>query len=249
MGVVYKARDTHLDRLVAIKVLPVAQMADPVRKRRFIQEAKAASALNHPHIVTVHDINSTDGVDFMVMEHVRGKPLDELIPRHGLRLGDALKYAVAIADALSKAHAAGIVHRDLKPSNVMVTDEGRVKVLDFGLAKLTEHDGSRRVRGDAGQARHGRRIDRGNRLLYVARAGGRQADRRTVGHLLFRRRAVRDACRTPRIPGAFAGFHDRRSPEGGAEAPRASRAQGRGTTGFALPAEGPATAGSRAWRT
>ncbi len=142
MGVVYKARDTHLDRFVAIKVLPAAQMADPVRKRRFIQEAKAASALNHPHIITVHDINSADGVEFMVMEHVRGKALDELIPRHGLRLGDALKYAVAIADALAKAHAAGIVHRDLKPSNVMVTDEGRVKVLDFGLAKLTEQTGT-----------------------------------------------------------------------------------------------------------
>jgi len=142
MGVVYKARDTHLDRFVAIKVLPAAQMADPVRKRRFIQEAKAASALNHPHIITVHDINSADGVDFMVMEHVRGKALDELIPRHGLRLGDALKYAVAIADALAKAHAAGIVHRDLKPSNIMVTDEGRVKVLDFGLAKLTEQAGT-----------------------------------------------------------------------------------------------------------
>ena len=142
MGVVYKARDTHLDRFVAIKVLPAAQMADPVRKRRFTQEAKAASALNHPHIITVHDISSADGVDFMVMEHVRGKALDELIPRHGLRLGDALKYAVAIADALAKAHAAGIVHRDLKPSNVMVTDEGRVKVLDFGLAKLTEQTGT-----------------------------------------------------------------------------------------------------------
>jgi Tol biopolymer transport system component/predicted Ser/Thr protein kinase len=142
MGVVYKARDTHLDRFVAIKVLPAAQMADPVRKRRFIQEAKAASALNHPHIITVHDINSADGVDFMVMEHVRGKALDELIPRHGLRLGDTLKYAVAIADALAKAHAAGIVHRDLKPSNIMVTDEGRVKVLDFGLAKLTEQTGT-----------------------------------------------------------------------------------------------------------
>jgi Tol biopolymer transport system component/predicted Ser/Thr protein kinase len=147
MGVVYKARDTHLDRFVAIKVLPAAHMADPARKRRFIQEAKAASALNHPHIITVHDINSADGVDFIVMEYVRGKALDELIPRHGLRLGDALKYAVQIADALAKAHAAGIVHRDLKPSNIMVTDDGHVKVLDFGLAKLTEKAGTGEFEG------------------------------------------------------------------------------------------------------
>jgi eukaryotic-like serine/threonine-protein kinase len=147
MGVVYKARDTHLDRFVAIKVLPAAHMAEPGRKRRFIQEAKAASALNHPNIITVHDINSADGVDFMVMEHVCGKALDELIPRHGLRLGEALKYAVQIADALAKAHAAGIVHRDLKPSNIMVTDDGRVKVLDFGLAKLTEKTGTSEFEG------------------------------------------------------------------------------------------------------
>jgi serine/threonine protein kinase len=138
MGVVYKARDTHLDRFVAIKVLPAAHMADPGRKRRFVQEAKAASALNHPHIITVHDISSENGVDFMVMEYVRGKPLDELIPKHGMRVGEALKYGVQIADALAKAHGAGIVHRDLKPANIMITDDRRVKVLDFGLAKLTE---------------------------------------------------------------------------------------------------------------
>jgi Tol biopolymer transport system component/serine/threonine protein kinase len=138
MGVVYKARDTHLDRFVAIKVLPAGKMADPARKRRFIQEAKAASALNHPNIITVHDINSENGLDFMVMEYVPGKSLDDLIPKHGLRVVEALKYAVQIAEALAKAHAAGIVHRDLKPANIMVTDDGRVKVLDFGLAKLIE---------------------------------------------------------------------------------------------------------------
>ena len=138
MGVVYKARDIRLDRSVAIKVLLTEKMSDPDRKRRFIQEAKAASALNHPNIITIYDIDQADGMDFIAMEYVPGKTLDELIPRKGMRLSLALKYAVQIADALAKAHAAGIVHRDLKPSNVMVNDEGTVKILDFGLAKLTE---------------------------------------------------------------------------------------------------------------
>ncbi len=138
MGVVYKARDTHLDRFVAIKVLPPERVADPERKRRFVQEAKAASALNHPNIVTVHDITSDAGRDFIVMEYVAGKTLDQLIPRKGMRLSEALKIAVQIADALAKAHRAGVVHRDLKPGNVMVTEDSLVKVLDFGLAKLAE---------------------------------------------------------------------------------------------------------------
>jgi eukaryotic-like serine/threonine-protein kinase len=140
MGVVYKARDTHLERLVAIKVLPRDRVADPERKRRFIQEARAASALNHPNIITVHDIACDTGVDFMVMEFVAGKTLDQLIGRKGLRLNDALKYGAQIAAALATAHAAGIIHRDLKPGNVMVTEGGLVKVLDFGLAKLVEPD-------------------------------------------------------------------------------------------------------------
>src|SRR5512136_1347105 len=141
MGVVYKAHDTHLDRFVAIKVLPPERVADPDRKRRFIQEAKAASALNHPNIITIHDIDQAEGIDFIAMEYVAGKTLDESIPRKGMRLSLALKHAVQIADALARAHGAGIIHRDLKPSNVMVDDHGLVKVLDFGLAKLTESGG------------------------------------------------------------------------------------------------------------
>jgi eukaryotic-like serine/threonine-protein kinase len=141
MGVVYKARDTHLDRFAALKVLPFEKVSDPDRKRRFIQEAKAASALNHPSIITIYDIDQADGIDYIAMEYVAGKTLDELIPRKGLRLSPALKYAVQIADALARAHGAGIIHRDLKPSNVMVDEHGLVKVLDFGLAKLTETSG------------------------------------------------------------------------------------------------------------
>lgn len=140
MGVVYKARDTRLDRFVALKLLRVQRTADPERKRRFVQEAKAASALNHPNIITVHDIASDADVDFIVMEFISGKTLGQLIGRKGLPLETALKYSVQIADALAAAHGAGIVHRDLKPGNVMVTASGLVKILDFGLAKLSEPD-------------------------------------------------------------------------------------------------------------
>jgi serine/threonine protein kinase len=138
MGVVYKGRDTRLNRSVAIKVLPRDKMSDPERKRRFVQEAKAASALNHPNIVTIHDIGTDNGTDFIVMEYVTGQTLDQRIPRKGMRVDDALRLAIQMADALAKAHSAGIIHRDLKPSNVAVTDDGAVKILDFGLAKLTE---------------------------------------------------------------------------------------------------------------
>jgi eukaryotic-like serine/threonine-protein kinase len=138
MGEVYKARDMHLDRFVAMKVLPPGKVADESRKACFVQEAKSASALNHPNIVVVHDISSDSGVDFIAMEYVDGKTLDQLIGRKGLPLNETLKYAIQVADALARAHAAGIVHRDLKPSNVMVDQHGLVKILDFGLAKLTE---------------------------------------------------------------------------------------------------------------
>jgi eukaryotic-like serine/threonine-protein kinase len=121
-------------------------MSDPERKRRFAQEAKAASALNHPNIITIYDIDQAglEGrpTDFIAMEFVPGQALDQLIPRKGLRLIEALKYAIQVADALAAAHAAGIVHRDLKPGNVMVSENGCVKVLDFGLAKLTEQGGT-----------------------------------------------------------------------------------------------------------
>jgi serine/threonine protein kinase len=138
MGVVWKARDTHLDRFVALKTLPTEKLADPERKRRFVQEAKAASALNHSNIVHIYDIAETDGIQYISMEYVSGKTLDHVIGRKGLRLNEALKYAVQITDALAQAHSAGIIHRDLKPSNIIVSENGQVKVLDFGLAKLTE---------------------------------------------------------------------------------------------------------------
>jgi len=138
MGEIWKAQDTRLNRFVAVKVLTSASAGDPERRRRFIQEAQAASALNHPNIITIHDIISEGDAEFMVMEFVQGKTLIDLIPKGGLRVPQVLKYAVQMTDALQTAHSAGIVHRDLKPGNVMVTETGLVKVLDFGLAKLTD---------------------------------------------------------------------------------------------------------------
>jgi serine/threonine protein kinase/Tol biopolymer transport system component len=136
MGVVYKARDTRLNRNVALKLLPAEKFGDEERIRRLAQEARAASSLNHPNIITIHDIGAEDGVPYLVMEYVAGKTLDELIPRKGMRISEVFKIAVQVADALTAAAAAGVIHRDIKPGNVMVTDSGLVKVLDFSLAKF-----------------------------------------------------------------------------------------------------------------
>ena len=138
MGVVYKARDTKLNRHVALKFLPAAHTANPDLRRRFHQEAQSASALGHPNILSIHDILEHDGSDCIVMELVSGETLEQKLQRAPLRTRDALHYAVQIADALSAAHRAGVVHRDLKPANIMVTEEGYIKLLDFGLAKLAE---------------------------------------------------------------------------------------------------------------
>jgi serine/threonine-protein kinase len=137
MGEVFEARDTLLHRTVALKVLPADKVTDPERRARFLIEARAASSLNHPHIITIHDVVTTpDGAFCIVMERVRGRSLREVIPAGGLPPDEAFRYATQIAEALSTAHSAGIAHRDLKPGNVMVTDRGDIKVLDFGLAKL-----------------------------------------------------------------------------------------------------------------
>jgi serine/threonine protein kinase/TolB-like protein/Tfp pilus assembly protein PilF len=138
MGVVYRAEDSELGRDVALKLLP-AEMADnPKRIERFRREAKAVAALNHPNIVTIHSIESVETTHFMTMELVEGESLDHIIPPGGLPLARVFDIAIPLADALSSAHERGIVHRDLKPANVMVSGENRIKVLDFGLAKLVE---------------------------------------------------------------------------------------------------------------
>ena len=183
MGEVYRARDPRLGRDVAIKVLPADRVADEGRRRRFVQEAQAASALNHPHIITIYEIDTADGHDFIVMEYVRGKSLDALIPRQGMRLSEALRIAIPVADALAAAHARGIIHRDLKPANVIVGTDGAVKVLDFGLAKLvgTDEDvGRGHAHGHRAMPRSARR-GRSPARPPTCRPSKRRADRSMRG--------------------------------------------------------------------
>ncbi len=146
MGVVWKAVDTILNRQVAIKVLPEALAADPDRRARFEREARAVASLNHPNIVTLYSVEEADpsagSVHFITMELVEGQTLSKMLPRNGFTLSQLLEIAVPLADAVSRAHRAGITHRDLKPDNIMVDTEGRLRVLDFGLAKLRDPSGA-----------------------------------------------------------------------------------------------------------
>ena len=193
MGEVYRARDTKLSREVAIKVLPADLSADAHRLERFEKEARTASALNHPNIVTIYDIGLRGRETFMAMELVDGKTLRELLVGGALPLKRILGLSAQAADGLAKAHAAGIVHRDLKPENLMVTRDGFVKILDFGLAKLMPSgeeserdepaDDDARDRGGH-DPRHGR--------LHVARAGEREARGLPVGPVFVRIDPVRD---------------------------------------------------------
>src|SRR5215470_2360353 len=142
MGEVYQARDLRLARNVAIKVLPSFLTNDPDRLRRFEQEAQAAAALNHPNIVAVHQMGFYEGAPYMVSELLEGNSLRELMKRGPLPWRNAIEFGVQIARGLSAAHGKGITHRDLKPENLFVTRDGHVKILDFGLAKLSDHSSS-----------------------------------------------------------------------------------------------------------
>jgi serine/threonine protein kinase len=135
MGEVYEARDTRLNRRVALKILRPELLADPQSRRRFEREARALSALSHPNICTVFDVGREDGIDFIVMEYIEGQTLGGLLDRQGLPEPAIVRYAEQIAEALAEAHEHGVLHRDIKPQNVMVTPRGHVKVLDFGLSR------------------------------------------------------------------------------------------------------------------
>ena len=138
MGEVYLAEDTRLDRKVALKLLPREFTANPDRVRRFVQEAKAASALNHPNIITIHEIGEADGTHFIATEFIEGETLRRHFERAPTTVRQALDVSTQVANALSAAHAAGIIHRDIKPENIMLRPDGYIKVLDFGLAKLID---------------------------------------------------------------------------------------------------------------
>src|SRR5262247_4056118 len=159
MSEVYLALDTILERRVALKLLPAKFTQDADRLRRFIQEAKAASAFNHPNIITIHEIGATDEVHFVATEYIEGQTLRQLMTSAPLALNRALDVTTQIANALAVAHSAGIVHRDIKPENVMVRPDGYLKVLDFGIAKLLTGGQGDRATGRQGDGATGRRGD------------------------------------------------------------------------------------------
>src|SRR5262249_9609364 len=193
MGEVYLAQDTRLDRKVALKTLPDEVAADPDRMKRFVYEAKAASGLNHPNIITIYEIDQTDSTAFIATEFIEGSTLRERMRAQPLVLGEVLSVAVQIAGGLTAAHANGIVHRDIKPENIILRSDGIAKVLDFGLAKLTGHGSQELVEGEARTRAH-LKTDAGvvmGTAIYMSpeQARGQQVDARTdifsVGLVLY----------------------------------------------------------------
>jgi formylglycine-generating enzyme required for sulfatase activity/dienelactone hydrolase len=179
MGKVYRAEDSKLGREVALKVLPAELSGSSERLERFAREARVVAALNHPNIVTIHSVEEADGLHFLTMELVAGRTLTELIPEGGMEMDQLLEVATQVTDALAAAHEKGIVHRDLKPGNVMVLDDGRVKVLDFGLAKLVEPDSS----GNSSElATHSALTGHGAVLGTVPYMSPEQIEARAVDH-------------------------------------------------------------------
>ena len=197
MGEVYRARDTNLNRDVALKVLPELFALDPDRLARFKREAQVLATLNHPNIAAIYGLEESNGAQALVLELVDGPTLADRIAQGSISLEDALTIGRQIAEALDAAHEKGIIHRDVKPANIKIADNGRVKVLDFGLARVW--DGAPQVRpvgvAEADLDRYRRADDHGHSGLYESRTGALQAARQAHGHLVVRVRALRNAHR------------------------------------------------------
>ncbi len=219
MGEVYKARDTRLDRTVAIKILTPELATDPDLRARFEREARAIAALDHPHICAVHDVGEHGGTHYIVMQYLEGDTLAARLARTKgpLPLDQALKIAVEIADALDKAHRAGMTHRDLTPANIMLTKSGAM-LLDFGLAKLRGAGGADLDVGDDApgdaDAEYGDRDDPRHRALHGAGAGGRARGRRARRHLGAGSRDLRDGDGHAAVRRWVAGVDHRRDSQG-----------------------------------
>ena len=193
MGEVYRARDPRLDRIVAIKILPAAFSENNERRQRFEQEARSASALNHPNIVTIYELGQDGSNHYIAMELVEGKTLRELIGSGLLPMRKAIEIAAQIADGLTKAHEAGITHRDLKPENLMVSGDGFVKILDFGLAKVTAPSGERPgIHSTTTTSVTDSGLIVGTVGIHVAGAGGRRTAGFQVRPVLVRLDSLRD---------------------------------------------------------
>ena len=246
MGEVYRARDTKLDRDVALKILPEAFASDPERLARFEREAKTLAALNHPHIAHIHGLEESDGVRALVLEFVDGPTLADRIAQGPIPIPEALAIARQIAEALEAAHEHGIIHRDLKPANIKVRTDGTVKVLDFGLAKALDPTSAGTVDMTASPTDHRtgaddrRRRDPWDAGLHESRAGARSADRQAHGHLGVRLCAVRDDHRSHGVPRRNDVRHDRRGPGAIARLDRAAagNAAARATRSRPLSREG-----------
>ncbi len=213
MGEVYRARDARLGRDVAIKVLPAALSNEQERLKRFEQEARSVAALNHPNILTIYEIETHDGAPYLVSELLEGETLQQRLREGPLTLRKALDVAIQTAHGIAAAHEKGIVHRDLKPANLFITNDGRVKILDFGLAKLTQPDAPAdssagdgtvtRTTGDSLRSRragHRRGRRARHRRLHVPGASARQGGRRPLRHFCARHDSVRNAVRQARLP-------------------------------------------------